>query len=123
MPGPLGRRGATIGRLRHRLTLQKLADTPDRDEAGQEIEEWSNEVTPIWGEVVAASGRELFASAQVQAQVSHRVTLRHRTDVTEKKRLVWLDGGGNAVLNIVAVLPSEGRSNCLDVWCLQDKQG
>jgi SPP1 family predicted phage head-tail adaptor len=121
MPGPLGKRGTTIGRLRNRLKLQTLPAVPDRDASGQEIESWSDQVALIWGEVTAVQDREVFVSGQVQAQGTHRVRVRYRTDVTEKKRLVWLDGG-NAVLNIVAVLPSVGLANCLDVWCIQDKQ-
>lgn len=121
MPGPLGGK-TTIGRMRHRLRIEKLPDAGlrERSKYGNEKGLWSEYKAAVWGEVLALSGRELFSSGQVQAEVSHKVTMRHRTDLAAIDRLVWLDGGGNAVLNIVAILPSEGRANCIDVWCLQE---
>lgn len=121
MPGPLGPR-SSIGRLRHRVLIQ--SPEPGRSKYGDEKHSWpaaeeTAETTTVWCEVRAASGRELFASGQVQAQVSHRVTMRHRPGLTPKDRLVWVDGG-NLILNIVAVLPSVGAANMLDVWCLQE---
>lgn len=117
MAGPLGKK-SSIGRLRNRCRIES-ADTA-RSRFGDEQLTWATSVTRVFCEVKAASGRELFASGQVQAEVSHRVTMRHRTDLTETMRLVWLDGA-NAVLNVVAVLPSVGESNMLEVWCLQEK--
>jgi SPP1 family predicted phage head-tail adaptor len=117
MGGPLGK--TTIGRLRHRVLIQSPAAPRERDASGAEVAEWSDGET-VWCEVRAASGRELFASGHVQAQVSHLVRMRHRTGLTEQDRMVWLDGG-DAVLNIIAILPSVGVSNMLDVWCIQEK--
>lgn len=116
MAGPLGKK-SSIGRFRNRCRIESPTGT--RTRFGDERQTWATTVARVFCEVEAASGRELFASGQVQAQVSHKVTVRHRTDLTAKDRLVWLDGS-NAVLNIVAVLPAVGAANLLDVWCLME---
>lgn len=117
MAGPLGKK-SSIGKLRNRCRIESA--TPTRSRFGDEQQAWSTTVALVFCEVLAASGRESFVSGQVQAEVSHRVRMRHRTDLTETQRLIWIDGG-NAVLNVVAVLPSVGESNMLEVLCLQEK--
>jgi head-tail adaptor len=123
MAGPLGARSHShAGRLRNRVKVERDTGTT-RAESGEVEAVWTTLIARVFCEVVAATGRELFASSHVQAQVSHRVTMRRDTTaatITESDRLVWLDGA-NATLNIVAVLPSVGGSNFLDVWCLQEK--
>lgn len=118
MAGPLGKK-SSIGRLRNRVRIESPAEPADRSRFGDEQQAWETAAALVFCEVRAVSGRDLFASGQVQTEVSHRVTMRHRTDLTAKDRLVWLDGS-DAVLNIVAVLPAVGAANLLDVWCLME---
>lgn len=90
------------GTLREKLILQ-VAGT-SRDALGGEIISWGD-VATLWGRVDAITGREVHAAQQIHAEVTLRVQIRHRTDVTAGNRLLW----GTTVLAIHAVLPDTQR--------------
>lgn len=126
MAGPLSRKSyrppgaASVADLRHRVTIQRL-DESTRDAAHQIVPSWVDVVT-AWARVEPVTGREFFQAGQVQANVTHRVVLRFRTDVTltPKHRFVWVTNA-NVVLNVVAVLPTLGMANRLEVMCLKEE--
>lgn len=80
------KRKTTSSRLRHRLTLQEEVMTPDG--AGGYARTWEN-VADIWSEIAPISGKERFFAGHIQAQCTHRITLRYRDDITAKHRLVF----------------------------------
>lgn len=86
------------GRLRHRVSLQRLQETRD-PETGAVISDWS-EVAKLWAEVAPLSAREFVASQAVQSEVSARITIRYRADITAKDRIVYRD----KIYNIEGVL-------------------
>lgn len=111
-----------IGKLRHRCRLERLSATPARDSFGAEVPVWASEAT-VWCAVEpqqVASGEQLRGSHQ-QADCSHTVTLRYRDDLTPKKRLVWLRGGREFVLNVVYAMPMEGNENWIVAWCKSEQ--
>jgi SPP1 family predicted phage head-tail adaptor len=64
------------GKLRHRIEIQAKSTT--RNAHGSMVEAW----TPIasrWAAVEPLQGRDLFAAAQVDTRLSHRIELRHYT--------------------------------------------
>jgi SPP1 family predicted phage head-tail adaptor len=115
MAGQLGGK-VSIGQLRHRVTIQ--TPTVARDEFQGRVEGWTVVASPVRARVVPTGGRELFQNGAVQANATHRVTLRYRGDLGPKCRLVWLDTG--LVLNVVACPPSVGTANVVEVWCIQE---
>lgn len=122
--GPLSTRpGAnrkTVGKLRHRVTIQRL-DESTRDASGAVVPAWVN-VATVWASVEPVSGRELFASGQVQANVTHRALIRHREAVTAKNRLVWVTSKpAGQVLNIVAAPPDVGAGNSIEIMCVREE--
>jgi SPP1 family predicted phage head-tail adaptor len=72
------------GKLRKRLEVQYNAADPDnptdRRANGELIERWLTGFS-AWGSVEPLSGREFWAAAQVQADVTHKITIRYRTGV------------------------------------------
>lgn len=95
-------------RIRHRLTLQQQSLTPDG--AGGFTRTWQN-VADLWGEIRPATGREKLEAMQLQAAVTHRVTLRYRAGVTAAMRLLY----ENRSLNIRVVLNRGERDRWLDI--------
>lgn len=59
------------------------------DGAGGSTKSWTTYAT-VWGMVKALSGRERDASAQTESPRNYRFTIRNRSDVLAKDRIVWL---------------------------------
>lgn len=74
------------GPLRHRVTIETKRE--ERDAHGGVVEAWYP-VATVWASVQPLQGRELFLAQQVDARLSHRVTLRYQADVTPTQRLVF----------------------------------
>ena len=100
----------TVGKLRQRLHLE--SSTPTRNSVGEEVDNWEA-YDVVWGEVVPLSGRELFQARQVEAEVTHRVTIRYRDGVSPKHRVIHK----NRTLEVVSVLDREERERWLDLVC------
>lgn len=63
-----------FGKMRHRVTIQKLTRTDDG--AGGYTETWED-IATVWAAVEPLSGREYYLAQQTQAEVSHKVTMRY----------------------------------------------
>lgn len=99
------------GDLRHKVTIQRLMT--GEDEYGQPLNAWQDVVT-VWANVEDLTGREYLAAQQVPTtQVSTRVTIRWRSDVKPEMRVVH----GSRLLDIKAVLDSDGRRRELQLMC------
>ena len=86
------------GRLRHRVTLQRKQQTQN-PQTGALLTTWVTEAT-VWAAVEPLSAREFVAAQAVQSNVSVRITVRYRPDITAAMRLLH-DG---KVYNITGVL-------------------
>jgi SPP1 family predicted phage head-tail adaptor len=115
MAGQLGPK-TSIGKLRHRVRVERLIETLNEFRGLEKV--W----TPVGtdrAEVVPVGGREVFQNGTTQAQATHKVRMRYRSDLAPKMRLVWLDTG--AVLNIVSCPPSVGSANLIELLCVAEK--
>lgn len=74
------------GELNQRVTLQRRA--VGTDAMGQASGAWTD-VATVWARVLPLRGREFFAAAQVQQELSIKVTMRYRADVEPTMRLMW----------------------------------
>ena len=99
-----------IGRLRRRLTIQ--AESPSADGLGGQARAWTD-VATVWARVVPLSGSEQLHGMQLEARISHRITIRHRADVTARHRLRL----GGRVFNIRAAVDREERGRWLELLC------
>lgn len=104
------------GRLRHRVTLQAPVESAD-EYGGTARASW-RDVALVWADVQPElSGRELMMAQQVESVVTHRVTLRYRSDVSTASRLVFQ----GRVLEVVQVIDPEERHRWLDLLCAEDR--
>ena len=76
----------SIGALRERVDIQRVAET--KDAIGSPIQSWSTLAT-TWAEVRPASGGEAFRRQQMQASAAWTVILRYRSDLTPQMRIAW----------------------------------
>ena len=99
------------GMLRHRVTIQRQELVFGKFGAPLHDKVWEN-VATVWASLEAMSGREFFASQQVQSEVTHKVTIRFRPGVAADMRIVH----GGRVFGIVAPLP-DNRGTRLVLMC------
>lgn len=90
------------GRLTERVTFQEA--TLVDDSVGGFSTSWGSiDTTPtMWASVEPLTGREALHAGQLEARVTHRVTVRRRSDLTAQMRIRW-DSNGNKILNIRAI--------------------
>lgn len=87
------------GKLRHRVTLQEPVKVQN-PATGAVINTW-RDVATIWAEVYPLSAREFIAAQTSQGEITTRITIRYREDVTRKHRILYRGG----IYNIEGVLP------------------
>jgi SPP1 family predicted phage head-tail adaptor len=85
------------GELRHRVEVQECIEKTD--EYGGTTRAWRT-IAERWALVEPLSGREQLMAQQLQATVSHRVTMRTLATVRPTMRLLW----GEKVLNIESAI-------------------
>lgn len=99
-----------IGSLRHKVTLQKKVVT--EDELKQQTETWTD-IATVWASVEPLSGREYFTAKQVNADISVKITMRYRKDVTPEMRVAF----NETVYEILSVIDPEERNISLILMC------
>lgn len=102
------------GALAHRVTIQQ--DTPTSDGQGGRTVTTST-LARVWAEVVPLSGRELLQAQAIGSQVSYRVRVRFREDITPQMRLVLPSTFGGQTLQIHAVRVEGGLRESLVLDC------
>ncbi len=98
------------GTLRHSIRVQSLVETVDA--GGGRTRAWVDyflthaAITPM-------SGRELRAGGQMQAPMTHRLTLRWAPGLTAKMRVLF----GTRVFNVRAVRNLDERNRWVELLC------
>ena len=105
----------SIGEKPHRVAIQRATEA--QGATGEITKTWATLAT-VWAAVEPLSGREFFQAQQVQAEVSHKVTMRHYTGVTisPKDRLTF----GSRTFRIEAVLNLEERNIETVILCREE---
>lgn len=93
------------GKLRHRIIPQKSVSVQD-PLTGEVVKNWVNLVQStadngIWAEVYPLSAREFTSAQATQNEITTRITIRQRNDITPKCRILYR----GKIFNIEGVLP------------------
>lgn len=99
-----------IGRLRHRITLQKQVNR--LNQYGATITEWQD-IATLWAEVRPLSGREYFSAQQIQSEISLQIWLRFQPEITPTMRVKH----NKQYYEILAVINHQGRNRSLQLMC------
>jgi SPP1 family predicted phage head-tail adaptor len=99
-----------IGRARARAILE--AKVLSADGGGGFAETWEPYAL-AWGELVAQSGGESVEAGRVESRVSHRLTIRRRTDVSANHRVRV----GERVFAILAVIDEGPQAFWMTLLC------
>ena len=68
-----------IGELRKQIALQ--AEQQTSDGAGGYALAWATLAT-VWADISPVTGREIYASGHLEGRVTHKITMRWRSDIT-----------------------------------------
>lgn len=101
-----------IGKLRHRITIQQLTQTPDG--AGGYTKSWVPFAT-VWASVEPISGKEYFEAQQTQSAVTHKIRIRYHTGITPVMRI---DFKGR-IFGIESVINWEERNRDMMLMCTE----
>ena len=102
-----------IGKLRHRLTIQR----PDKEynAIGEEIIKWTD-VATVWAAIEPLRGNTYFAAKQANAEVTGKITLRHR-ELKPTYRFQWIDHNGKTrIFNIISIIDPQSRGKEIQVY-------
>jgi len=77
--------GLDPGQLSSRVALERPVRTSDG--SGGATVEWV-EVATLWAAIEPVAAGEIFAADRLATRVTHRITMRHRTDVEGGMRIV-----------------------------------
>ena len=106
----------TIGKLKHRLTLQEAVRTADN--AGGFSKSWQNlTATPVVSAAITpVASRDLLSFQQTETRVTHRLTLRWRNDIVPGMRAL----SGSRVFMITAVTNNGDQNRFLDLLAYEE---
>ena len=100
--------------MRQRITFQEEVKTADGSKGFTVA--WRDFIS-VWASVEPLSGREFFAAHQIKAEITHRVKIRYRTDITVKMRIKHRE----RVLEIESIIDKKERREELEIFCREAK--
>jgi SPP1 family predicted phage head-tail adaptor len=103
------------GKLKHRVRLMRNGITLD----GGRALDMPTEVAKLWAWVNPLAGRELGQLRQTLPEVTHRVMLHFRPDVTQEN---WLEHNGRR-LAIVSLINVNEDNTVLELLCVEQTGG
>ena len=74
------------GKLRHRVTIQEPVET--QNTYGEPEITWANVATAVQVSIEPLRGREFFTARQENADVTVRIEMRHRKDMSVKQKII-----------------------------------
>lgn len=96
------------GELRARLVLEQPVETPDG--AGGVARTYAG-VATLWAALIPIAARGEVVADSLGDDVTHRVVIRFRSDVTTRHRL----RAGERIFRIVALRDQDGRGRFLEI--------
>jgi len=76
-----------IGKYNERVTIK--SPTEVRSRSGETTLNWDTTLATVWANVEGLSSRDILQAQQANVIATHRIRMRHRSDVTHEHRIVW----------------------------------
>lgn len=107
------------GRLNRQISIQERIET--KTAMGNVVWTWT-EKCRAWAEITGVTGREFQTNAQVQANVTHAITMRYQPGIVAKMRVVEL-GCPDVAYDIEAPLANARRTELRLMCVTRDAEG
>ena len=101
---------AGLGKFRHFITLQGQGTTRD---SGGGISSGFSTIASVYANVVPKSGKEVYKRGKLVGSVTHEITIRYRTDITNASRISF----NNKLFNIRSIINIDERGRYLKLMC------
>lgn len=101
-----------IGRLRHRVTLQRFGSAPDG--AGGYEETWATFAT-VYAAVEPLRGREFMEAQQTENEVTTRIRIRPKDGIRPDMRVRYKD----KTYRIETIINIEERNREMQLMCVE----
>ncbi len=98
--------------MKYKVAIQSVTQTSDSQ--GGFTEAWATDAT-VWASIEPVKAYERFQAAKMETPVSHKITIRYRSGVTTKKRILW----GSRVLDIKGVINVKEQNAFLEITALE----
>ncbi len=102
------------GDLRQVVQIQTVTRT--KSDTGDRTHSWATDATRHRAHIEPIDGSEHMAAMQITGDLTHAVTMRPVTGLTNKNRLLWND---SRVLEIVSKIDMEARGREI-VWLCKE---
>jgi len=99
-----------VGQLRHQITLQGQGSTRD---TGGGISAGFTTIATVYADIKPKSGKEVYKQGKLIGSVSHEITVRYRTDISNGSRIKI----ANKLFNIRAIINVDERDRFLKLLC------
>lgn len=100
----------SIGRMRHRVTIQKPTATTDTG-GGSSIS-WGL-LKEVFADIQPQTGRSMFQHGQEKEKVTHKLVMRYRADIGTNYRIKF----GTRIFNIQSIINEDERKRWLILNC------
>ena len=101
---------AGLGKFRHFITLQGQGTSRD---SGGGISSGFSTIASVYANVVPKSGKEVYKQGKLVGSVTHEITIRYRTDITNASRISF----NNKFFNIRSIINIDERDRYLKLMC------
>lgn len=98
------------GRLNRRITLQKQSSV--RDTTGQSKITWTD-IATVWAAILPLRGREFFEAERLNSEISVRILIRYRPDVSSTWRVKY----GARMFDVREIINPEDSRVELQLMC------
>mgnify|MGYP003319976012 CR=1 FL=1 len=102
----------SIGRMRHRVTIQSPTATVDTG-GGRSIA-WGT-LKEVFADIQPVSASYKYKHGQETEEVTHKVIIRHRTDIGTNYRIKF----GTRIFNIMGIINPDERDRFLELNCTE----
>jgi SPP1 family predicted phage head-tail adaptor len=101
------------GKLRNRITIQKLNDTI-KDEYNRPTTDWDDFAT-VWAAVEPLKGREYLLAQNTNTELTVRIRIRYLPGITPGMRVKY----GERIFDIQSVIDIEERHREMHLMCVE----
>lgn len=116
-PRSANNRYPQIGELRHRITIEENIKVSDG--LGGQTETWQAIATnpQVWAKIDPVSGLERFFSERLEENISHKITIRYRSDLIGKTE--WRLNFGGRIFQMKSIRSMLERKDFLIIDAIE----